>query len=103
MSLEINDRDLELRIKGHLYEIRETNGEVIGGEQGYPMAERGYQSTLQSVASCANEEVLDAVAEHIKDRMRNTGERPENRKVRRTARRLVSEAGYPPNQYLNRA
>ena len=102
-NFDINDRDLELRIKGHLYEIRETNHEVIGGEQGYPMAERGYQATLQSVASCASKEALDSVANYIKGEMRRRESRPKNRKVRRTARKLVSEKGYPPDEYLNRA
>lgn len=102
-DFEINDRDLELRIKGHLYEIREMNEEIIGGEQGYPMAEQGYQTTLQSVASCADKEVLDEVADYIRDEMKQHESRPKNRKVRRTARKLVSQEGYPPDGYLNRA
>jgi len=102
-DFNINNRDLELRIKGHLYEIRKINNEVIGGEQGYPMAEQGYQATLQSVASCANEEALDAVADHIKVEMEKQRSRPKNRKIRRAARRFVSEKGYPPDEYLNRA
>jgi hypothetical protein len=102
-NTHVSNRDLDLRIKGHLYEIRETNEEVIGGEQGYPMAENGYQATLTSVAICADEDVIDAVAKHIQDEMRKLGSRPKNRKIRRVARQLVSEAGYPPNKYLNRA
>ena len=42
MQPETTDRDVELRIKGHLYEIQEINDEVIGGQQGWPMAKTGY-------------------------------------------------------------
>jgi hypothetical protein len=96
-------RGVELRLKGHLYEIGETNDAVLGGRQGYPRAKQGYERTLREVADCADPDTLDRVAAHIKDEMSETGERPSNRSVRRAARQIVSEAGYPASAYLNRA
>jgi len=95
--------DLELRLKGHLYEIGEANDEVIGGRQGFPRAESGYERTLREVADCADKTALDRVAEYIKREIRETGERPANRKVRRNARQIVTDGGYPASRYLNRA
>lgn len=97
--------DIELRIDGHIYQIQGANDEHIGHRQGYHMAEDGYKTTLLNVAACTaeNPSVVDEVAEHIKERIRKVGDRPANRKVRRTARMKVSEAGYPPNRYLNAA
>lgn len=60
------DRDHELRIKGHLYEITELNDEVLDSRQGFPMSEEGYRKTLKSVAECAGADMVDDVAGHIK-------------------------------------
>lgn len=103
MKEELNDRETELRIKGHLYEIMEVNDDVIGGQQGFHMAEQGYIKTLINVADCADPDAVDEVARYIKEHIRKTEERPANRKVRRTARTVVTEAGYPANRYLNSA
>lgn len=100
---ELNDRSLELRIKGHLHEIEAVNDDVLDNEQGLPMALMGYKSTLFNVADCADEELVDEVANHIKDFIREYERRPKNRKIRRTARSKVSKAGYPPTSYLNSA
>jgi len=97
------NRDLELRIKGHLYEIGELNDEVLGSRPGYPASEAGYSKTLESVAECADRELVDAVAGHIKDELRANKQRPENRSVRREARRLLVEDGVVPDDYLNTA
>ena len=97
------DRGLELRIKGHLYEIRETNDEAIGSRQGYPMAENGYEKTLQSVANCSNPELVDQVAENIKEHLRTQEERPRNRSIRRDARMLLAEEEIVADRYLNTA
>lgn len=104
MDPSVSD-DIELRIDGHMYQLQGQNDEYIGSRQGYHMAEMGYRTTLLNVAACTSENpaVVDEVAEHIKDRIRKAGERPANRKVRRAARMKVSEAGYPPNRYLNTA
>jgi len=102
MKPELQD-DIELRLKGHLYELRETNDAVLDGRQGYPVAERGYERTLREVTECATTSELDEVAEYIKEYLRQEQERPPNRKVRRVARKKISEAGYPPSPYLNRA
>lgn len=103
MRPEINDRDIELRIKGHLYEIQEVNDEYIGSQQGLPMAEAGYKTTLLNVADCADSESIDTVANHIKEFIKDNNERPTNRKIRRYARSVVSKAGYPATSYLNAA
>lgn len=95
--------DAELRIRGHLHEIREINDEVIGSRQGLPKAETGYKKTLVNTAAVANIGVADEVASHIKQEIRRTRERPSNRKVRRFARSEVSKAGFPANEYLNTA
>lgn len=97
------DRGLELRIKGHLYEIREINDQVLGTRQGFPMAERGYQKTLQSVASCSNPELVDRVAKNVKEQIRSCEERPSNRSIRRDARMLLADEGIVADNYLNMA
>jgi len=97
------DRGLELRIKGHLYEIRETNDEVIDSRQGYPMAEKGYEKTLQSVANCSNPELVDHVAQNIKDHICTREERPRNQSIRRNARMLLAEKDIVADHYLNKA
>lgn len=100
---KIPDRDTELRIKGHLYKIRAVNDEVLGSQQGLPMAEKGYETTLRNVADCADVKSVDKVAAYIKQYIQDRESRPPNRKVRRRARQEVSEAGYPPTSYLNAA
>lgn len=97
------ERDLELRIKGHLREIEEINDRVIGTRQGYPPAEQGYEKTLESVAVKGDQELVDEIAEFIKSHIEAKGERPNNQMVRRKARSVVSKAGYPIDEYLNRA
>lgn len=97
------DRGLELRIKGHLYEIREINHQVFGTRQGFPMAEKGYNKTLQSVADCSNPELVDQVANNIKEQIRTCEERPNNRAIRRDARMLLADKVIAPNSYLNTA
>jgi len=97
------DRALELRIKGHIYEIREINDQVLGTRQGFPMAERGYQKTLQSVASCSNTELVDRVANKIKDQIHSREERPSNQSIRRDARMLLADEGIVADKYLNTA
>lgn len=103
MSSEINNRDDELRVKGHLYEIQKVNDDVIGGQQGWPMAEAGYMTTLYNVAECADQEAVDDVAQYIKDYIIEEKDRPANRKVRRNARSIVSQRGFPATKYLNDA
>ena len=100
---ETMDRGLELRVKGHLYEIREVNDEVLDSQQGFPMAEEGYKETLQSVADCSNSELVDRVANSIKEDIRSNEERPSNRSVRRDARMLLAEEGFVADNYLNTA
>lgn len=97
------NRDLELRIKGHLYEIRELNDEILGSRQGFPASEAGYSKTLESVAECADGKLVDAVAGHIKDELRTNEQRPKNRSIRREARVLLVEEGVLPDDYLNTA
>lgn len=97
------DRSLELRVKGHLYEIREINDEVLDSQQGFPMAEEGYKKALQSVADCSNSELMDRVANSIKEDIRSSEERPSNRSVRRDARMLLAEEGFVADNYLNTA
>lgn len=101
--MELNDRESELRVKGHLYEIAKVNDQVIGGQQGWPAAEGGYKRTLLNVADCANDIAVDEVASYINDYIRTNEERPTNRKVRRHARSVVTEKGYPATPYLNKA
>jgi hypothetical protein len=97
------DRDLELRVNGHLYEITAVNDEVLESRQGFPAAERGYAKTLESVADCAGSELVDQVAESIKEHIRTHEERPNNRSVRRDARTLLAEEGIIADTYLNQA
>lgn len=108
------ERDAELRIKGHLYEIEEVNDECIGHQQGFPVAREAYKRTLESVANCVSQapesmresEVatcLDEVARYIKNHIQEHHERPNNRKVRREARSIISKAGHAPDSYLNAA
>ena len=94
-------RDVELRIRGHLYEIRQTNDEIIGSRQGLPPAVKGYKRTLESVGECATVYQVDEIAEHIKTHMRREGQRPPNRNIRRKARSVISQAGYPADGFLN--
>jgi hypothetical protein len=96
-------RDLELRIKGHLYEITEVNEEVLGSEQGLPMSVSGYRKTLRSVADRGDSKLMDQVAESIEEHIRTHEDRPENQTVRRDARMLLTEQGIAPDSYLNRA
>lgn len=96
-------RGLELRIKGHLYEIREVNDQVIGTRQGFPMAEKGYKKTLQSVADCSKTELVDQVANNIKEQIRTQEERPSNQAIRRDARMLLADEGIVADTYLNTA
>lgn len=96
-------RELELRIHGHLEEIRQVNNEVIGSRQGLPPAMNGYKKTLNSVAECATADEVDRVAEAIKTQIRDDCERPPNRQLRRSARSIVSQAGYPADGFLNTA
>lgn len=97
------NRSLELRVKGHLYEIAAVNDEVLDTRQGLPMAEKGYWRTLTSVADCASAEMVDGVAESIKEHIRTEGNRPDNRSVRRDARMRIAEEGIVPDTYLNKA
>ena len=96
-------RDLELRIHGHLEEIRDVNDEVLESRQGFPSSKKGYERTLKSVAKCATIEEVDQVAENVKGHIREENERPSNRMLRREARSIVSRSGYPANSFLNAA
>ena len=97
------ERDVELRRNGHLYEIGSVNDEVLGSRQGFPASETGYRKTLDSVLDVAGPDLMDEVAASIKDHIRTYEERPANQSVRKDARKLVSKAGYPPDDYLNAA
>lgn len=97
------ERDAELRRNGHLYEIASVNDKVIGSRQGFPASETGYRKTLNSVLNVAEQNLMDEVAASIKDHIRTHEERPANQAVRKDARKLVSRAGYPPDDYLNAA
>ena len=97
------DRDLEIRIKGHLYEIRELNDEVLESRQGFPMSEEGYEKTLRSVAEDAGAKQVDEVAEWIKDWIQSKEKRPPNRNVRREARKIISKGEFVIGEYLNAA
>lgn len=107
MSVPFNvkpmDRDAELRIKGHLYEIATIDDEIIANRQGFPAAETGYRKTLESVLDVSRINLVDEMAEYIKDQIRTNKERPANQAVRKEARLRVSKAGYPPDEYLNAA
>lgn len=97
------ERDVELRLKGHLYEIRAVNDEVLDSRQGYPSSERGYRETLESVVDVAEPEQMDEMAAFIKEYIEENEDRPANKKVRIEARSRVSNAGYPADEYLNAA
>jgi len=97
------DRDVELLINGHLYEITTTDDKVIGNRQGFPAAETGCRKTLGSVADIAGTELVDEVAMYIKEHIETHQERPSNQNIWRKARIIVSKAGYPAYEYLNAA
>jgi len=97
------ERDVDLRIKGHLYEIASVNDEVLESRQGFPASERGYRKTLESVVDIAGPDLLDEMAAYIKEYIQDHHERPPNQTVRIEARSLVSKAGHPPDEYLNAA
>lgn len=97
------DRDIELRMKGHLYEIASVNDEVLESRQGFPASEEGYKQTLESVLDTAGPDMMDEMADHIKEHIQKHEERPSNQSVRKKARIRVSRAGYPPDDYLNEA
>lgn len=97
------ERDIELRLKGHLYEIRSVNDEVLESRQGYPVAEGGYRKTLECVVDVAGPELMDDMAAFIKEYMEENEDRPANQEVRIEARSRVSKAGYPADEYLNTA
>lgn len=67
------------------------------------MSVSGYEKTLRSVANCGDGELVDQVAEFIKEHIRTHEDRPENQTVRRDARMLLTEQGLSPDTYLNRA
>lgn len=97
----VNDKDLRLRIRGHLDEIDEYNQKYIGNEQGYPMSRESYTWTLSATAVCTKDrEVVDKVAEYIKDQFQRR-DRPSSRKVRRNARRIVEGNGYDPHEFID--
>jgi len=97
------ERDIELRMKGHLYEVATIDDKIIGNRQGFHSAEQGYLKTLTSVVEIAGSDLMDTVAEDIKKHIEEHHQRPKNQSVRREARSLVSKAGYPPDAYLNAA
>lgn len=97
------ERDVELRIKGHLYEIASVNDEVLESRQGFPASESGYRKTLESVVGIAGPDLMDEIAKYIKEYIQEQRERPANQTVRIEARSRVSKAGYPPDEYLNAA
>jgi len=97
------ERDVELRLKGHLYEIRSVNDEILESRQGYPVAEEGYRKTLESVVAVAGPELMDEMAAFIKEYIKRNEDRPANKAVRTEARSRVSKAGYPADEYLNAA
>jgi hypothetical protein len=97
------ERSLELRIKGHLYEIRKIDDEVIANGQGFKSAIEGYRKTLESVAECAIGDLVDKVARDVKEHIRSEEERPPNADVRVDARKLLVNEGFLPDEYLNSA
>ena len=97
------NRDAELRVKGHLYELDKLDDEHLDTKQGFRSAEQGYSRTLESVADCAGTEMVDLVAENIKNHIRSEGERLDNKSVRQDARMLLSEEGFVADEYLNKA
>jgi hypothetical protein len=97
------ERDVELRIKGRLYEIASGNDEVLESRQGFPASESGYMKTLESVVDVAGPDPMDEMAAFTKEYIQDHHERPANQTVRIEARSRVSKAGYPPDEYLNAA
>lgn len=97
------DRDVELRIKRHLYEIASVNDDVLKSRQGFPASERGDRKTLESVVEIAGPDLIDEMASYIKKYMQDHHERPPDQTVRIEARSRVSKAGHPPDEYLNAA
>jgi len=97
------DRGMELRIKGHLFEIEQIDDEIIGNAQGFTSSKNGYRRTLESVAECADEDLVDRVADDIKEHIQLRNERPKNSDVRVDARKLLVDEEILPDQYLNSA
>lgn len=97
------ERDIGLRIKGHLYEIASVNDEVLESRQGFPASGRGYRKILKSVVDTAGPDLMDEMTVYIKEYIQDEHERPANQTVRIEARIRVSKAGYPPDEYLNAA
>lgn len=56
----------------------------------------GYKKPLRSVAACATVDELDKIAEHIKDQIRDHGQRPENQIVRRMLEHSSLKPGILP-------
>jgi hypothetical protein len=100
--LNVN-RDTELRVKGHLYELDKLDDEYLDTKQGFHSAEQGYARTFESVAECAGTEMMDLVAEKVKEHIRSENDRPDNKSVRRDARMLLSEEGFVADEYLNKS
>jgi len=97
------ERDVNLRIKGHLYEIAPVRDEVLQSRQGFPASRRGYRKRLESVVDIDGPDLMDEIAAYIKEYIQDHHERPTNQTVRIEARSRVSKAGYPPDEYLNAA
>jgi len=97
------DRRAELILKGYLFEIGQATDEIVGDRRGYHMTESGYARTLANVAGCAGIDQMGEVAEWLMDQIESTGDTPSNRRARRFARKVVTEAGFPANRYLNSA
>jgi hypothetical protein len=97
------NRDTELRVKGHLYELDKLDDEHLNTKQGFHSAEQGYAKTFKSVAECSGTEMVDRVAKNIKEHIRSEEERPDNKSVRRDARMLLSQEGFVVDEYLNKA
>ena len=70
------ERDVDLRIKGHLYEIASVNDEVLESRQGFPASERGYRKTPESVVAIAGPDLLDEMAAYIEEYIQDRHERP---------------------------
>ena len=97
---EIEERELGLRIRGHIDEIDEYNDKYIGHRQGYPMSRKYYLSSLSAVAFCTrDQQVIDKVANYIKGQFEKS-DRPSSRKVRRNARKIVETEGHQPHEFL---
>jgi gas vesicle protein len=94
------ERSVELRIKGHLYEIREANDAIVESRQGLHVSLNAYKKTLESVAKSGDVELVDDVAGDIKDRLKETGDRPSNQEMRKEARTLLAEQDIVPDDYL---